>query len=84
MLSSGYTPTILLRKMIQRDVNITLPKFNIQFDMEMSPTLQKVYFNCIYQIICSLSYPAYVGIIQLNYYRWAFAICSQMKQIFPV
>ncbi|EFX77807.1 hypothetical protein DAPPUDRAFT_53805, partial [Daphnia pulex] len=42
MLSSGYTPTILLRKMIQRDVNITLPKFNIQFDIEMSPTLQKM------------------------------------------
>jgi hypothetical protein len=50
MLSSGYTPTILLRKMIQRDVNITLPKFNIQFDMEMSPTLQKVISIVLFQL----------------------------------
>lgn len=48
MINYGYTPTILLRKMIQRDVNITLPKFNIQFDMEMTSTLQKVQqLNCL-------------------------------------
>lgn len=42
LLSSGITPTIILRRMIQRDVNITLPKFNIKFDMEMSQIFRKV------------------------------------------
>lgn len=43
MLSSGYTPTTMLRRMIHRDINITLPKFKMQFGAEMSHVFRKVF-----------------------------------------
>ncbi len=42
LINRNYTPTSLLRKMFQRDVNITLPKFNLKFNVEMSAPLQQV------------------------------------------
>lgn len=42
MLSSGYTPTTMLRRMIHRDINITLPKFKMQFGAEMSHVFRKM------------------------------------------
>ena len=53
LLGSGYTPTILLRRMIQRDVNITMPKFNIKFDTEMSQIFRKVFIY--YEIMNAFS-----------------------------
>lgn len=44
LLSSGYTTTIMLRRMIQRDVNVTFPKFNIKFDSDMTPIFHKVFY----------------------------------------
>ena len=42
LMNLNYTPTTLLRKMIQRDVNITLPRFQVKYNVEMSAVLQKV------------------------------------------
>jgi len=42
LMNLNYTPTTLLRKMIQRDVNITLPRFQVKYNVEMSVVLQKV------------------------------------------
>ncbi|KAI9552162.1 hypothetical protein GHT06_022499 [Daphnia sinensis] len=42
MLSSGFTPTTMLRRMIHRDINITLPKLKMKFGAEMSHVFRKM------------------------------------------
>ncbi len=78
LLSSGFTPTIILRRMIQRDVNITLPKFNMKFDMEMSQIFRKVlWFKKVFR-----NYQSFMSILKFND-RWEFVTCFQVKRTFP-
>lgn len=84
MLSSGYTPTILLRRLIHRDVNISLPKFKMQFGTEMSHVFRKVFLIEVDEM--STNFRCVRNLVQpsFKYCRWASVIYLHTKRIFLV
>lgn len=61
--------------MIHRDVNLTLPRFKTQFNMEMTPVLKQVYSYAENSPCPKMSF-----IFFLNF-RWAFATYLIVMQI---
>ena len=80
LINANYTPTMLMRRMIHRQVNVTLPRFKIQFDLEMSDVLKQVWglFRLVNSAV--LVCLTHDNVPSVNS-RWAFRNCSAMERI---